>query len=1060
MRNYLNPIISCWVATCLLVLLTLPATGQNYPSDFSQVRVTDGLANPTAMAFAPDGRTFVTQQAGQLRVIENGTLLNTPVLSLNVDARGERGLIGLTLDPQFASNGYVYLFYTLSDGSRNRVSRFTMQGDLIDAGSETILRNLDPLSSATNHNGGAMLFKEGKLYIAIGENANRPYSQDLDTYHGKILRINPDGSVPAGNPFTSGSLQKRSIWSWGLRNPFTFDVEPGTGRIFVNEVGQSSWEEINDATAAGRNFGWPAVEGTSSNSSYVNPEFAYPHGSGDGKGCAITGGTFFSPSTTTYPSKYRGGYFYQDYCNNWINYLDASGSRQPFATNLSGRLLGLTTGPDGNLYYLNRSNSSLYRIIHTRNEVPEITDQPESASVAAGQSVTFSVSATGTAPLSYRWQKNSSDVAGGSGSSLTISSATPAAAGNYRVIVSNGAGSVTSETAVLTVTDFNTPPVATIATPTEGTRYRAGQPVAFSGSATDTEDGSLPASSFSWRVDFHHDMHTHDGPPIASGTQSGTFTPPTSGETSDNVWYRLFLTVTDAGGLTSETYRDIYPFKSTIILATQPAGLKVTLDGQTVTTPRTAVSVEGIERLLGVVSPQTLGGVTYVFDRWLQGGPTTQTISTPQSDVTYTAVYKEASNALPSPWVTQDIGGVAAPGSAMFTSDVFTITGSGSDIWNRADEFRYVYQPLEGDGEIVARVRDLTNTNVWAKTGLMIRSSLADNAAHASVYVTSERGVALQWRTGAGNLTQHTGTPGQAPVWLRLIRKGDVVTAYQSATGSAWQTVGTTTVTLQGPAYIGMAVTSHNDGALNESGFDQVKVTQPQSFRPLELEAEDATIVGGQTATNHSGYTGTGFVDYRNPNNDFVEWQFSVPTAGAYQLTFRYALASGDRPLSVAVNGSTTVASLSFPASGGWSTWRTVTTNVALATGTNTVRLRATGSSGANVDHLRVNQGSAASLASPSVSAVRASAGAELSLFPNPATETVTLRFLGTTETGPVTVRVFGAALGQALLEVRTTAYPGENALNLEVNSLPTGVYLVQLQRGADRLTHQLIIRR
>ncbi|MBA4053619.1 MAG: glucose sorbosone dehydrogenase, partial [Marivirga sp.] len=197
------------IAISVSIVFTL-ATGvsyaQVYPADFAQVLVTNGISNPTVMAFAPDGRIFVAQQAGSLRVIKNNVLLAAPFISLSVSSTGERGLIGIALDPDFSTNNYIYLYYTVPGSpAHNRISRFTANGDVVQAGSEVIVLELDPLSSATNHNGGAMQFgKDGKLYVAIGENANSAHAQNLDTYHGKLLRINKDGSVPEGNPFTTG----------------------------------------------------------------------------------------------------------------------------------------------------------------------------------------------------------------------------------------------------------------------------------------------------------------------------------------------------------------------------------------------------------------------------------------------------------------------------------------------------------------------------------------------------------------------------------------------------------------------------------------------------------------------------------------------------------------------------------------------------------------------------------------------------------------------------------------------------------------------------------------
>ena len=513
------------------IMLNLQLQAQSFPPGFTRVLVTNGITNPMAMTFAPDGRIFVAQGGGALRIIKNGTLLATPFLQLNVNSTGERGLLGVVLDPNFASNQYIYLCYTLPDGSRNRISRFKGNGDVVVPGSETVVLDLDPLSSSVIHYGGAMHFGlDGKLYVAVGENATPAHAQNLDTYHGKILRINPDGSVPAGNPF-SGSAQRSRVWAYGLRNPFTLDVQPGTGKIFVNDVGNYTWEEINNATTGGKNFGWPSAEGNSSNLSFTNPVYTYQHGSGNELGCAITGGVFFNPATTNYPSEYLGRYFFHDYCNNWINMLSISGStvsKLPFASDVGDNPMCIDVGPDGNLYYLSRSSrysttsgGSLYKIIYSNNSSPAIVKQPVNVTVSAGQPASFSVTATGTAPLKYQWQKNAVNITAATAATYAIASTTASHAGSYRVVVSNAAGTVTSNTAQLTVTAFNNPPVAQILTPSENTLYRGGDTIQFSGSASDTEDGTLPASAFSWSVEFHHDTHIHDGPPIANGVKNG-----------------------------------------------------------------------------------------------------------------------------------------------------------------------------------------------------------------------------------------------------------------------------------------------------------------------------------------------------------------------------------------------------------------------------------------------------------------------------------------------------------------------------------------------------------
>src|SRR5713101_9177604 len=269
------------VAICLLFSgVLLAAVAATLPTGFVETQIASGLSNPTAMDFAPDGRLFVCQQGGQLRVIKNGVLLPTPFVTLTVDSSGERGLLGVAFDPSFATNNFVYVYYTVPGSpAHNRVSRFTANGDVAMAGSEVVLLNLDNLSSATNHNGGAIHFgPDGKLYVAAGENANPANSQTLTNVLGKVLRINSDGTIPTDNPFFNTAGARKEIWALGLRNPFTFAFQPGTTRMFINDVGQSTWEEINDGIA-GSNYGWPTTEGFTSDPNFRSPLFEYGHGS-------------------------------------------------------------------------------------------------------------------------------------------------------------------------------------------------------------------------------------------------------------------------------------------------------------------------------------------------------------------------------------------------------------------------------------------------------------------------------------------------------------------------------------------------------------------------------------------------------------------------------------------------------------------------------------------------------------------------------------------------------------------------------------------------------------
>ena len=279
-------------------VLTSTAFAATLPPGFTETSI-NGLSNPTAMEIAPDGRIFVCEQGGALRVIKNGVLLSTPFLTLTVDPNGERGLLGVAFDPNFAANNFLYVYYTVTSTPRhNRVSRFTANGDVVVPGSEQPVLDLDNLSTATNHNGGAIHFgPDGKLYVAVGENANGSNAQTLSNRLGKMLRINSNGTIPTDNPFfNTAAGDNRSIWALGLRNPFTFAFQPGTGRLFINDVGEVTWEEINDGIA-GSNYGWPTSEGVTSNPAFRSPLFVYAHGSSGTTGCAIAGGAFTIPRT-------------------------------------------------------------------------------------------------------------------------------------------------------------------------------------------------------------------------------------------------------------------------------------------------------------------------------------------------------------------------------------------------------------------------------------------------------------------------------------------------------------------------------------------------------------------------------------------------------------------------------------------------------------------------------------------------------------------------------------------------------------------------------------------
>jgi putative heme-binding domain-containing protein len=325
------------------------------PAGFTIQVIATGLTGCTALETAPDGRVFVCEQTGALRVIKNDRLLDAPVARLDVDSSWERGLIGVTVDPAFPRRPYIYVCYVAAKPyPHHRVSRWTVVNDRAAPASEKVLLEGDDQkglggSVPNGHQGGALHFGiDGKLYIAIGDQTAGAPAQDFNTLQGKLLRINADGTIPADNPFVKKTTGKyRSAWAIGLRNPFAFAVQPRTGRIFINDVG-GNYEEINEG-AAGANFGWPTVEhGPSGDARFRGPVHWYPTAS-------IVGGAF-APADLHWPAEYRGRYFFLDFVGGWIKFLDPDkpARARTFATGLR-RPTDLRFAPDGSLYVLVRN---------------------------------------------------------------------------------------------------------------------------------------------------------------------------------------------------------------------------------------------------------------------------------------------------------------------------------------------------------------------------------------------------------------------------------------------------------------------------------------------------------------------------------------------------------------------------------------------------------------------------------------------------------------------------------------------------------------------------------
>ncbi len=354
------------------------------PQGFTVETVATGLSGAVAMETTPDGRILICEQTGALRVVRDGQLLDDPFVTLPVHVEWERGLIGVTIDPDFDVHPYVYVCYVAKDPYPHHVvSRLLAQGDVAKPGSEQILiRGDDQRKLGGNvpagHQGGAVHFgKDGCLYVGIGEQTAKQPSQKLDTFQGKLLRIHADGSIPEDNPFRDKTTGKYgAIWAYGLRNPFTFAFDPDGHDLLINDVG-GNFEEINRGVA-GANYGWPIAEhGPTDDPRFVGPIHIYPQSS--------IGGSVFVPPDSPWPAIYHGKYLFADFVLGWIRMIDpavadavTANKSQTFAEGLR-RPVDLRLADDGTLYVLLRNawviddkfeggTSSLLKIVYQPNQ--------------------------------------------------------------------------------------------------------------------------------------------------------------------------------------------------------------------------------------------------------------------------------------------------------------------------------------------------------------------------------------------------------------------------------------------------------------------------------------------------------------------------------------------------------------------------------------------------------------------------------------------------------------------------------------------------------------------
>jgi len=302
---------------------------------------------------------------------------------------------------------------------------------------------------------------------------------------------------------------------------------------------------------------------------------------------------------------------------------------------------------------------------------PVITVPPLDQIVSAGEPAAFELTASAIGGLNYRWQRDGTNIPGALSNVFTLPTASAAdEPSSFRCIVSNGTGSVTSNPVRVAITNENQAPVVQILSPAAGELFRGGSTVVFSGDATDAEDGALPPTAFHWKVLFFHGGHNVPFLGTVSGVKAGTFSVPERGEQATNVFFRVLLTVQDSAGRRASAFRDIYPQTSVLSFLTEPAGLQIVLDGVVRTTPASVASVVGMSRILSAVAPFTFGGRAHDFREWSDGTTLTRTITVPETNATYTAVFRTPTILVPTNAIWKYLVTASAP-SASWKSIIF-----------------------------------------------------------------------------------------------------------------------------------------------------------------------------------------------------------------------------------------------------------------------------------------------------------------------------------------------------------------------------------------------------
>ncbi|HET8755685.1 MAG TPA: LamG-like jellyroll fold domain-containing protein [Solirubrobacteraceae bacterium] len=958
------------------------------PAGFTETAAISGLTAPTAVRFAPDGRVFVAEKRGRILMydsISDPTPTVWADFNQNVHDFWDRGLLGMALDPNFATRPYVYALYAYNKDPNSttrwgdncptppgatgdgcviggRLSRFTA------GGTEQVLIE-DFCQQYPSHSIGSLAFgNDGALYVSAGDGASfnfADYGQDGSPLNpcgdppggvggtmtpptaeggalrsqdvrstgdptgldGAILRVDPDTGAAMPDNANAGSADpnSRRIIGYGLRNPFRITVRPGTNEIWAGDVGWNTWEEINrlqNPTGAAVNYGWPCYEGNSRQSGYdnlnlnlcetlyaqgasavANPYYTYNHSAQvvTGETCptggsSISGLAFYTGGS--FGPAYDGALFFSDYSRNciWVMFRGSNGlpdpaTRQTFVAQAAGPV-ELQMGPDGDLYYVDMNGGTIRRIHGPNsNQAPTAVATATPSSGAVPLTVNFSGAGSsdpnpGTT-LSYAWDLDGDGAFDDSTSQAPSRTYTTPGIVTVRLRVSDGS---LTDTTTVTVT-AGTPPTATVTSPASGTTWRTGDTITFSGTATDFLGNAIAPGSLSWRVLLQHcnrtnsTCHTHVLQTLTGA--GGSLVAP---EHEYPSYLELELTATDTFGLTRTVTRRLDPRTVPITLASNPAGVGLTLGTETAAAPFTLDVIQGSHLPITAPSPVTIGGTSYEFTGWSDGGARTHDITAGTTAATYTANFQ----------VSQTPTRVAG-------TDVIGLTGSDATT-GRAEVYRTSATSTARVTSIGLRLAP-GNTATAVVLGLYADSNGQPTTLLASGRINSPAAGAWNEVAIDNGPTINAGTA----YWIALLNPSDATGVLrwhdraQTGGGAEQGSASSTLAALPGTWATGPV---WNDGPLSA----YVMGVPPGPPPPPALAVTPASLTfsgtagGANPASKTLSVTNSGGGSLSFTASDDAPWLTVTPGSGSAPATLTAAvslsgLAAGDYSATITVDG-------------------------------------------------------------------------------------------------------------------------------------------------------------